>query len=1447
MKPLNRKAILGHQPTATSSSARQASEAKPPQRFPRLRRVLTSSLLCLLCLAGSLPVATAATLTPVAQGDASTPNWQVQPQARAAGEGETWFVTWSATGEGFLDGPYGDDGHIIRSRKISMEGSGIARYADGNPGTGWRTEPFAWTVTDDLFEQITEPCYGGGTWLRRERQAITNPQEDPEWVDDFLVPGPIFEREDGSKYMSGFWFVHSTEGMPWFQYQDDHYDVYCNQPPNSTTYIEDYSWYAGIIWWEAYKGGLHIIDLECDDTATSCWWDYAFTSTNYSDMPMRVEWSVRARRLPDSPSIDQEPELLETNVFLPGIALSDRFEGNLDCDKQATCRAVRELDTPTGAPQREPIGPAPSGNYPKTIDIGTLPPGQTLLTAQAEGTTPAPPDTKQILVAAELPKWAANIAGIIAHKVGDYAMYVWEVKFPEPAIKKLYDVPSFVPFIGGKQAGAELPQGALKTEAKSTGEVGLEGATGGAIVVGDSSVGINITGKANGVLDLRGVKDVKGEAEFKVFGKVAAEEPLLKAVPALRPAVAAIEEFSPAVAKWIEERAKAVLEIEPNWSSSFTFSDKTGNIEIDSAVITPGIGIKVKAILKIVEEIAEMAVGIGGEIKAAFPTPPLSLKEVAINFAILVDAVIYHFGVSTQAGYACTFPGTCQAVGTDPNVMAANNQIFYLPARAYLDDADYASWTADAAVQAAAASAAAANEVVDIQLVGNIYPQAHPTLARGGSKLMVLWSHDAAGKPDTAAQELRFTQRTGDTWSTAAAITNDGVADFNRELVFVPNGHAVAVWHRFDSGSPGDMNTDPKAYLSHVQVAASTWNGTTWSAPVQLSTSGSLNERPALAPTTTGAIAVWIGNAGNQMIGDATHPDTVYYATYIDDTATWSAAAPVLSNIEGLLGVRLAARGSKAAMVYSRDMDGDFATDGDRELFYVLWDNSWGAPVRLTNNQVADELPLLVLNEAANPQLVWQQGESLRFLNGSWNAANAQTLPFATPGYGLRLVNDPNATTSTLLALTWEEMTALDTRVGYAVYDGTQNLWSNPQTLEPAATGMVTGTSSMVTHVSPALVGEKLLLAYQVAEVTVTTMDVEGVTVPNVPKTGKHALRYAEIPLSANAAIYPDEITVTPLDAKPGETVTVAAKIHNTGQLPTVPAAVDLVLSVDNSTVTKPLPVIRGGEVVTITFPYVQPAAKAGTLKIEVDPNWQLDEADRKDNEAFVVSPPLFTTLATRNTPLGPQVGAIFTQQGALQGEIAMTATLHLDSPTGPVVGEAHAGFPEEPVMRAVTTTVTLSPTQLGEGAHLIHWVGPHGVYGVTAAHVYADLALEAESVEVGSGQISALVANDGNLPSTGGALVVYDRMPGTAGAQELARLPLPSIAPGKFATVAGGLNLAATAAGAAQQPLVYVQLEAASGSPDLNPANNLYAAGDLVNTAPILTQPSLYLPLLQN
>lgn len=165
-------------------------------------------------------------------------------------------------------------------------------------------------------------------------------------------------------------------------------------------------------------------------------------------------------------------------------------------------------------------------------------------------------------------------------------------------------------------------------------------------------------------------------------------------------------------------------------------------------------------------------------------------------------------------------------------------------------------------------------------------------------------------------------------------------------------------------------------------------------------------------------------------------------------------------------------------------------------------------------------------------------------------------------------------------------------------------------------------------------------------------------------------------------------------------------------------------------------------------------------------------------------------------------------------------------------------------MVRTVTATVALSPTQLGAGHHLIHWVGRSGPLGVTSAYIGADLTLHPEAVSLNGNQINASVANQGNLPSQGGTLEVYDRDPSTAGAQPVAQFPIPPLAPGAYADVGGAVGLAAVAGPSQGTPALYLRLKPHAGDPDYTPYNNVVPIGNHAGSAPPLS-PGIYLPAI--
>jgi hypothetical protein len=288
--------------------------------------------------------------------------------------------------------------------------------------------------------------------------------------------------------------------------------------------------------------------------------------------------------------------------------------------------------------------------------------------------------------------------------------------------------------------------------------------------------------------------------------------------------------------------------------------------------------------------------------------------------------------------------------------------------RSYLTAPDYARWTGGRVPETGQ---------TDQQLVQNVFPQAHPTLVtRDGTDLeYLIWSHDKPGSGALSGQELAFARGYAANWGSLGGtklLTNDDKADLNPQAIMLPNGRLLVVWERFDTATPGDLNTDGEAYLSHLQVAGGAFlpGPAPAIAPLQLSAGGTLSHRPQVAAITGGAIATWINNAGNEVMGTEVEPDTLMWRRYNISTNSWNDAAIVVPPVGGLVDYDLAAAGGSAALVYTRDMDKNYATDADRELFYTLFDGTeWSPPVRLTTNLVPDAEPELELKDDGTPLL----------------------------------------------------------------------------------------------------------------------------------------------------------------------------------------------------------------------------------------------------------------------------------------------------------------------------------------------------------------------------------------------------------------------------------------------------------------------------------------------
>ena len=148
--------------------------------------------------------------------------------------------------------------------------------------------------------------------------------------------------------------------------------------------------------------------------------------------------------------------------------------------------------------------------------------------------------------------------------------------------------------------------------------------------------------------------------------------------------------------------------------------------------------------------------------------------------------------------------------------------------------------------------AASDSGIVDVQLVENVYRQAAPSIAVGaGGRRLVTWTHDRPDLASLSAGELAFSTSTGagQPWTTGGQATTDDRDDYNRQVVFLQDGSALAVWERFDTSTPGDLTSDSAGYLSHTQVAAARWT----SVVARSSHSEAATDASDAAATTTGS------------------------------------------------------------------------------------------------------------------------------------------------------------------------------------------------------------------------------------------------------------------------------------------------------------------------------------------------------------------------------------------------------------------------------------------------------------------------------------------------------------------------------------------------------------------------------------------------------------------
>jgi len=1207
-------------------------------------------------------------------------------------------------------------------------------------------------------------------------------------------------------------------------------------------------------------------------------------NAHYSDPTIAWDYEGQLVGVGRQPALGLDTELLERSRFFSEVSVDDRLDATVDWNSADAGTVVWQI-----GPRNEQVGPTRNRRVTNQTNVGLPGPGTQQVLVQARNTLnlSSEPATTQV-TAIRWPVSAEAPGNVRATKLNGVVAYRYALRFPaQPFTGKIDRVPDIVPYLRGKPLGLADSQAGGEVEILSTGEGygKLDGRAGFTAMGGTVTGGLYV--KAQAVHSAQyGVQYPSGEFNLTLAGKLEKTEPLVMLVPPIGAAAATISRYSPTIQGAINALA-VQAEIEPKIDLLFKLKDNQGRIEFVSGEARPSFGIKTNLVVELAPGTAFASVGVGAQITQGYRVPAPYLMDTEIKLTGTAKIIVGNFQFEREQSVTCLYTSlglSCRVprLAALQAELSATANLWSAIDRSYTQHPDYGRWTG-------AEPAVTGPGVSDQRLVAALTPHASPAIViapndfYGTRYTYVVWAHDHADLPLASARELTLaTEDVVGGWSGPQRLTSDDRDDWNPQLALAPSGAPLVVWQRMDTATPPDINADAGAYLSHMQIAAGkiALGSAARVAPLQLS-SGGLSHNPQLGGTSTGGLATWISNPANQLGGDAAHPDTLMWSRYTESGNTWSPAAAVLPALGGLVDYRLATNGANAAIAFTRDTDGNLATLEDREIFVSrLQGNTWSAPQQITRNTVPDELPQLALAADGNPMLVWRQAGAMQFLAGSWTAApRALPLPGAAlrPDYQLVRAADDS------LALVWQDGEPGDTRVGYAVYDRATGLWGDQRTIAPpvAATAQ---RATMATAIAPALAvapadsaKERLIVAYLLADVASVTRTVDGTSMPNVQQVGAHSLHVVQERVGANLSLSPSAITVTPADARPGQTVQVQVAVRNTGQLPVDGVPVEL-LSADPEDIygqpdvvqSRTLPRLRAGDTYTVTYSLPRPE-EGRRWGVNIPQVYeQCDscsprpvETDYTDNYAAIGGELRIAPLPATSTPQGIALSARVTQTGALYSTMPTSATLRLGAPDGPVVADVGVAFP---ISRTATLDATawISPTVLGAGSHTLFWQLDPGrrlaerdqadnSFAVQV-DVLPDLATAPGLIGWGrspgaTAPLSMRVENHGSWASAASAADLWDGPPGAAGSHKLGRVAVPAIAAGGFAELTGTLQLAGLPAAQRGLAALYVQLDPDGRVAEVNENNNLIVAGQ--PTAPTTQPPPpgnnrLYLPLLR-
>jgi len=545
-------------------------------------------------------------------------------------------------------------------------------------------------------------------------------------------------------------------------------------------------------------------------------------------------------------------------------------------------------------------------------------------------------------------------------------------------------------------------------------------------------------------------------------------------------------------------------------------------------------------------------------------------------------------------------------------------------------------------------------------LIRNIFPDADPQLAiDNNDQKMIVYVHDEPEKNLTQAFEIYYMQGADESWTEPQPITQNTILDVKPAVIFDSNNDAMATWVTVTSNEFPD-NISVNDITPYCEIAYAIFNSSdnTWSQPMALTNDSMFDYTPHLVANDQGEImAMWVTDrdsiihVGTMIQGNHSLLRDFRYAIW--NGTNWTSPIASFTNISLVNNLDFDFDNQTAIVTWGQDGDDNATTHTDREIYYATYNGSWSNPIKITHNTLEDKLPTATYYDNTT-LLLWvtvnEINNSLQntlyytiYENGTWS----ESVPITCTGQIDALYLIKNSYGNPVVI--WQE-SSHSANIFYSVYDTTTHTWSKANQL----------TDDLMDNIafSPAITATNdIISTYLKREINYvnhtthinntgnnTTKQNISIGYPanysynmSVPTFGNTSLYLLSHHIFTDLAISDNDIYFSTSNPQPGETVTLYADIHNTGDVSIHDIDILLTRNYPGTPIgtMQHITSIAAGDTQTVAVNWTVPNTNTShEIYVELDPLNYITEENETNNIASttVVFPDLTVTAINTNS-----------------------------------------------------------------------------------------------------------------------------------------------------------------------------------------------------------------------